>query len=37
MEAVGMSDLIGWLIVAALAALVITYAVAYGRPVRRKK
>ena len=30
-------DLIGWLIVAALAALVITYAVAYGRPIRRKK
>lgn len=32
-----MSDLIGWLIVAALAALVTTYAVAYGRPIRRKK
>lgn len=29
--------LIGWLIVVALTALVITYAVAYGRPIRRKK
>lgn len=32
-----MRDLVGWLIVAGLTALVVTYAAAYGRPIRRKK